>query len=329
VAGVTVVVINLRSKNKAKKYIYDNLIRAEVDHINAYLSNGADIIITKRPKPLSAIPKMGYGCKPVDGGFLIFNTATKDEAIAEDPRVANFVKKFVSGQDYLSNNNRWCLWISDAEFEDAYKIPFVKERVDEVRAFRLKSKDTGAQAMAKKPYQFREFVMPPSNSIIMPSTSSERREYIPCGYIPADTVPNNASFVIPTAPTWLFGLICSKMHVAWVRAICGKLKTDYRYSSTLGYNTFPIPTILDYQKQEIESKVRSVLFARENYTEKTLSDMYDPDHMPEDLRQAHHELDLAIDRLYRPKPYSNDEERLADLFSLYEQMTKAEKEKTK
>ncbi len=329
VAGVTVVVINLRSKNKAKKYIYDNLIRAEVDHINAYLSNGVDIIITKRSKPLSDIPKMGYGCKPVDGGFLIFDTATKDKAIAEDPRITKFVKKFVSGQDYLSNNNRWCLWISDSDFDEAYQIPFIKERVDEVKAFRLKSKDTGAQAMARKSYQFREFVMPPINSIIMPSTSSERREYIPCGYIPADTVPNNASFVISDAPLWIFGIISSRMHMTWVRSVAGQLETRIRYSSAIVYNTFPLNKLLDYQKDELESKVRAVLFARENYTEKTLSDMYDPDHMPEDLRQAHHELDLAVDRLYRPKPYSNDEERLADLFSLYEQMTKAEKEKTK
>ena len=329
VAGVTVVVINLRSKSKAPKYIYDNLIRAEVENINAYLSNGADIIITKRSKPLSSIPKMGYGCKPVDGGFLIFDTATKDKAIAEDPRVAKFVKKFVSGQDYLSNSNRWCLWISDAEYEEAYQIPFIKNRVDEVETFRLKSKDTGAQAMAKKSYQFREFVMPPSNSIIMPSTSSERREYIPCGFIPANTVPNNASFVISDAPLWIFGIISSRMHMAWVRSVAGQLETRIRYSSAIVYNTFPLSPLSDYQKHELEAKVRAVLFARENHAELTLVDMYDPDDMPEDLRQAHHELDLAVDRLYRSKPYNNDEERLADLLALYEQMISTEKEKTK
>lgn len=329
VAGVTVVVINLRSKSKAPKYIYDNLIRAEVEHINAYLSNGADIIITKRSKPLSSMPKMGYGCKPVDGGFLIFDTATKDKAIAEDPRVAKFVKKFVSGQDYLSNSNRWCLWISDAEYEEAYQIPFIKNRVDEVETFRLKSKDTGAQAMAKKSYQFREFVMPPRNSIIMPSTSSERREYIPCGFIPADTVPNNASFVISDAPLWIFGIISSRMHMAWVRSVAGQLETRIRYSSAIVYNTFPLSPLPDYQKHELEAKVRAVLFARENHTELTLVDMYDPDDMPEDLRQAHQELDLAVDRLYRSKPYNNDEERLADLLALYEQMISTEKEKTK
>jgi type I restriction-modification system DNA methylase subunit len=329
VAGVTVVVINLRAKSKAPKYIYDNLIRAEVEHINAYLSNGADIIIAKRSKPLSSMPKMGYGCKPVDGGFLIFDTATKNNAIAEDPRVAKFVKKFVSGQDYLSNSNRWCLWISDAEYEEAYQIPFIKARVDEVRAFRLKSKDSGAQAMAKKSYQFREFVMPPNNSIIMPSTSSERREYIPCGYIPADTVPNNASFVISDAPLWIFGIISSRMHMAWVRSVAGQLETRIRYSSAIVYNTFPLSPLPDYQKHDLEVKVRAVLFARENHSELTLVDMYDPDDMPEDLRQAHHELDLAVDRLYRSKPYNNDEERLADLLALYEQMISIEKEKTK
>ncbi len=329
VAGVTVVVINLRSTSKAKKFIYSNLIRTEVNHINAYLTISGDIIVSKRSRPLSLLPRMGYGCKPVDGGFLIFDTATKDKAVEEDPRVEKYIKKFVSGQDYIGNTNRWCLWISDDEYEEAYQIPFIKERVDEVRSFRLKSKDSGAQAMAKKSYQFREFVLPPSNSIIMPSTSSERREYIPCGYIQADTVPNNASFVIANAPLWIFGIISSRMHMTWVRAVSGQLESRIRYSSAIVYNTFPLKPLLDYEKNELEAKVRAVLFARENHSELRLVDMYDPIKMPEDLRQAHHELDLAVDRLYRPKPYSNDEERLADLFALFEQMTAIEKEKTK
>ncbi|MGH7197069.1 MAG: class I SAM-dependent DNA methyltransferase [Candidatus Saccharimonadales bacterium] len=327
VAGVTVAIIGLRTPMKATKYIYNHGVRAEVDNINAYLSEGSDTIVIKRTKPLSHIPRMGYGCKPVDGGHLIFDTDTMQKAVAQHSGLDRFIKQFVSGQDYLSQKSRWCLWISDAEFEEAYKYEFVRERVDAVREFRLGRKDKGAQDMANKPYQFREFVMPPDNSIIVPSTSSERREYVPIGYIEPETVVNNASFVLSSAPLHVFGIISSRMHMVWMRSVSGKLKTDYRYSSSLVYNTFPLRPLLEHEEKEVASKARNVIFTRQNHTGKTLSEMYDPDKMPEDLRQAHHELDLVVDKLYRSKPYNTDEERLADLFTLYEQMT--EREKTK
>ncbi len=327
VAGVTCVIISLRSTGTSKKYIYDKGVRSEVRGINAYLSEGSEIIVSKRPKPISDIPRMGYGCKPVDGGHLIFDTATRQKAINSNPSVEKYIKKFVSGQDYINNTNRWCLWISDEDFENAYKIDFIRERVDSVKGFRLGSRDTGAQEMAKKPYQFREFVMPPNNSIILPSTSSERREYIPCGYLSHGTVANNASFVISDAPLHIFAILNSKMHMVWVRAVAGQLETRIRYSSAIVYNNFPILNMREAEKEELSHKAKSVLFARENHTEKTLADLYDPDKMPEDLRQAHSELDIAVDRLYRTKPYNSDEERLSDLFAFYEQMTLHKQEK--
>jgi type I restriction-modification system DNA methylase subunit len=327
VAGVTVVIIGLRSPSKAPKYLYDQGIRSEVESINAYLSEGENIIVVKRSKPLSDIPRMGYGCKPVDGGNLIFDTETMQRAVAQNPGLEKYMRKFVSGQDYLNQKIRWCLWISDVDFEDAYRYDFVKERVDAVRDFRLGSKDKGAQDMAKKSYQFREFVMPPENSILVPSTSSERREYIPIDYLPRDVVANNASFVVSSAPLHVFAFISSRMHMVWQRAVGGALETRLRYSSALVYNTFPVRPLLDHEQKELATKARNVIFARENHSEKTLAELYDPDKMPEDLREAHEKLDLAVDRLYRSKPYNSDEERLADLFALYEQMI--EREKTK
>lgn len=327
VAGVTVVIIGLRAISTKPKYIYNNGIRSEATHINAYLSEGDNIIVVKRTKPLSNIPRMGYGCKPVDGGNLIFDTETMQKVVAQNPGIEKFIKKFVSGQDYLNQKTRWCLWISDADFEEAYKYDFIKERVDAVREFRLGRKDKGAQEMAKKPYQFREFVMPPENSILVPSTSSERREYIPIDYLPREVVANNASFVVSGAPLYIFGLISSRIHMVWQRAVGGALETRLRYSSALVYNTFPFQPVNDIQLEEITAKARNVIFARQNHSEKTLAEMYDPDKMPDDVREAHQELDKAVDSIYRAKPYDSDDERLADLFALYEQMT--EKEKTK
>jgi type I restriction-modification system DNA methylase subunit len=327
VAGVTVVIIGLRSPINKSKYIFEQGIQSEVDNINAYLSEGDNVIVTKRSKPLSNIPRMGYGCKPVDGGHLIFDTETMQRAVAQNPGIEKFIKKFVSGQDYLNQKFRWCLWISDADFEEANKYDFVKERVEAVKSFRLESKDKGAQEMAKKAYQFREFVMPPPNSILVPSTSSERREYIPIDYLPQGVVANNASFVVSDAPLHIFAFISSRMHMVWQRAVGGALETRLRYSSALVYNTFPIRPLLNHEQEELAIKARNILFARENHSEKTLAEMYDPDKMPKDVRAAHQELDLAVDRLYRSKPYNSDEERLADLFALYEQMIEREKAK--
>lgn len=325
VAGVTVVIIGLRNISTIPKYIYKGGIRAEATQINAYLSEGDNVIITKRTKPLSNIPRMGYGCKPVDGGNLIFDTATKQEVVSQHPGIEKFIRKFVSGQDYLNQQTRWCLWISDADFDEAYKYDFIKERVDAVRDFRLGRKDKGAQDMAKKPYQFREFVMPPENSILVPSTSSERREYIPIDYLPKDVVANNASFVIFNAPLFIFGIVSSRMHMVWQRAVGGALETRLRYSSALVYNTFPFQSLNDTQLQDISTKARNVIFSRQNHSEKTLAEMYDPDKMPNDVREAHKELDLVVDQIYRAKPYTSDNERLTDLFALYEQMIESER----
>jgi type I restriction-modification system DNA methylase subunit len=329
VAGVTVVVISLRSKNKAKKYIYDNLIRAEVDHINAYLSSGSNIIVYKRTKPLSLLPEMTYGNKPVDGGNLILTQDQKENLVAQYPNVSQFLRPLYGSYEYMNGKHRWCLWITGSDYDEAKSIPPIAERIQNVKVERLKSKKIPTQKLAKVPYQFGETRYSHSKSLIVPRVTSERRKYIVAGFLSSKDIVLDSAQAIYDADLWNLGIVSSRMHMIWVRAVGGQLETRIRYSSALAYNTFPLRQLMDHEKLELDTKARNILFARENHTELSLAEMYDPDKMPDDLVQAHRELDVLVDRLYRPKPYSNDEERLADLFYLYEQMTKAEKEKTK
>jgi type I restriction-modification system DNA methylase subunit len=331
VAGVTVVVINLRSKNKANKYIYDNLIRAEVPSISAYLTAGSDsIFFNRRAKSISGLPDCVMGSKPTDGGFLIFDEDEREKIVTQYPESKKYIKQYTGSGDYINGKVRYCFWISDSDAEHAKTIPPIAEKINKVAEFRAGRTDTPSTVeYAKYPHRFRQRAHKDGQAIIIPSVSSERREYIPIGFLDGNTVASNAANVVYDAPIWLFGIISSRMHMAWVRVVAGKLKTDFRYSSAIVYANYPLPVLSESQKQTLSGYARNVLLVRENHSEKTLAEMYDPTKMPEDLREAHHELDLAVDRLYRPKPYSNDEERLADLFSLYEQMTKAEKEKTK
>lgn len=327
VAGVTVVIIGLRSPSKAPKYLYHQGIRSEVESINAYLSVGSDTIVYKRTKPLSNLPEMTYGNKPVDGGNLILSSEERDKLLHKIPDIAPFIRPLYGSQEYLNGKPRWCLWIDTQDLDTAMLLPEIAERVEKTREMRLDSRDEGANKLATRPYQFRDTKTSTTNTLIVPRVSSERREYIVAGYLSDRDIVLDSAQAIYDAELWIFSVISSKMHLAWVKSVGGRLKTDIRYSSAIIYNTFPMKPLLEHEKQELSQRARSLLFARENHTEKTLAEMYDPDKMPEDLREAHEELDLTVDRLYRSKPYNSDEERLADLFALYEQMI--EREKTK
>lgn len=328
-AGVTVAIISLRNASRAPKYIYEANVRKEANNINAYLFDGLNIFIPRRGRPISQLPNLVYGNKATDGGNLILSDDEKNELTRTNPEAAAYIKGYMGSEELMKGSRRYCLWIADGDIGDALKIPEIARRLDAVKAERLRSKALSTQEYARFPNRFKQRTYKPTASIIIPRVTSERREYIPIDYLDKNTVISDAAFALYDAAPWVFGIISSKMHAAWTKTVAGKLKTDYRYSSDLAYNNFPLPPLLDYQKDEITKKARAVLFSRENHTEKTLSEMYDPHKMPEDLRQAHYELDLVVDRLYRPKPYNSDEERLADLFELYEQMAATEKEKTK
>lgn len=326
-AGVTVVIIGIASPSNRDKSIFaDNgtIIRSKA--ISPYISEGTNTIVRRRSKAISnGMPKIDYGSFALDGGFLTLTKEEKEDIISRDPRAALFIKPFIGSQEMIRGNEKYCIWIEDDAVDDANAIPPIKERVDSVAEWRSGRKGKDSQKNAATPWRFAWNNYKRSAAILFPIVSSERRLYIPIGYLDENTIISNAALAIYDAEPWLFALLESKIHMAWVRTVCGKLKTDYRYSSSLGYNTFPVPPLNPIQKERLTNSAMSILMARENHSEMTLAQMYDPNKMPEDLRNAHDANDLLVDKLYQDKAFLNDEERLAKLFSMYEELTKDKK----
>jgi len=325
-AAVSVIIVGVRNIDKSYKFIYNDNAKYSVNNINAYLANADNVIIEKRTKHLSNLPQMVSGNKPVDGGNLILTEIEKNIILKDFPLSEKFFKRFLGAEELLKGNIRYCLWIEDSMLQDAIKIEPILNKINAVKDFRLKSRDLSAQLLSKKPHQFRDFYEVKNSAIIIPQTGSERRKYLPIGFLNSDTIISNAARVIYDSEPYLFSLISSTMHIQWVRAVAGRLKTDMQYSNTLCYNTFPFPKISNTQKMELENCVFKILEEREKHSEKTLAQLYDPDKMPEGLREAHRQNDLAVERCYRLKPFESDEERLEHLFKLYEQMITKEKE---
>lgn len=320
-AGVTVVIIGLRKKSDEVKILYVDGIRSEVDHINAYLLPSDTDFIFKSSHILSDIPEMVLGSMPRDGSNLVLSPEEKDTIISVSPMAQKYIKKYLGAAEYIRGIDRYCIWVESADYDDAKKIPELKVRFDEVAKMRGKSKAGSTKQYASKPYRFVQISYKPTNSIIVPRVSSELREYIPMGYLDVDVVISDAANAIYDAEPWLFAILESKMHMVWIRTVCGQLETRIRYSSTLGYNTFPVPPLSDAQKDKLTASARAILLARDANFELTLGAMYDPNKMPSDLREAHDKNDVIVDQLYRGKGFANDEDRLTMLFDLYEQMT--------
>lgn len=325
-AGVTVVVVGLRTESKDQKYLYQGGIRNLVARINGYLVDAESIFITRRTRGAlsKALPTMVFGSMPIDGGNLILSPLEVESLTRDDERASKFLKKFVGAKDFIDDSPRYALWIDRVEAEVAEQIPEIAARTKRVREFREASERVATQELAKDPFLFGHKAYKPTDSIIVPSVSSERREYIPMGYLGPDTVISNAAFAVYDAEPWLFALLTSRMHMAWARAVGGKMKTDYRYSNTIVYNNFPVPELGDVDKQKLTEKALRVLDVREYHCEKTLAELYDPDLMPDNLRTAHKDVDDLVDSLYSKRPYESDEDRLSDLFAMYEDMIAAE-----
>lgn len=320
-AGVTVIIAGLCNKNNSKKILYENNLKEITENINPYLISAPSIIVTKSRNPLACLPQIDYGNKPVDGGNLILTKDEKEALITKYPNVKTIIRPLLGSQEYIRGQIRFCLWIADVDLELANSIQEIRERIEKTKFIRLASIDKGANKLAEKPYQFRDFKEGTNNSIIIPRVSSERRKYIPCGFLDSATIILDSAQAIYDAPSWVFGVVTSRMHMVWVRAVAGRLKTDYRYSAELCYNTFPFPDINDEQKRVIGIHVNNILEEREKCSDKTIAELYDPDKMPEGLRRAHHDLDLVIESCYRGKPFESDEKRLEYLFKMYEIMT--------
>ena len=321
-AGVSCIILGLRNLCNTPKFIYNGNSCEIVKNINPYLvASNNNQIIGKIKEPISHIPKMLYGSKPVDEGNLLLSEDEKNELITKHPVLSEYIKRYLGSEEYINGIIKYCLWINSDSYNDIKNIPEIITRVDKVRSFRLKSKKEATRKIAETSYKFAEIRYNSSNCIIIPSVSSERRQYIPIGFLPPNTVVNNLAFAIYNAELWVFGVLSSKMHMIWVNTTAGRLGTGLRYSNTLCYNTFPFPDITDKQKQIIEMHVNNILAEREKHSDKTMAELYDPDKMPQGLREAHHSLDLAIEKCYRQAPFENDEKRLEHLFKRYEIMT--------
>ena len=326
-AGVTCSIIGVQSKNtNDKKYIFDQNHKLEVPKINGYLSIANDIYVTKKQFPFLSLPIMITGNSPYDGGNLMLSPEEKNELINGFPNSKKIIRKAYGANEYINNIERYSLWIDDNDLEFAKSIEIINNRINNNYKQRLEGGDV-ARGLANRPHQFRYRHQGVSSIVIIPIVSSSRREYIPMGLLPSDTIILSSAAAIYNSETYVFSVISSKIHMIWVRLTSGKLRGDIRYLSALTYNTFPFPPINSTQKQELEQSVFRILEERENHSEKTLAQMYDPEKMPAGLREAHRLNDLAVERCYRSKPFESDEERLEYLFGLYEKMIAEEKEK--
>lgn len=319
-AGVTVVITGLRRPSMDKKMLFGSNSVQVVENIGPYLSAGKNLIVEKESKPISNLPKLTYGNKAVDGGNLILERHDLDQLLGQYPEAAVLVKKLLGSNEFINGTQRWSLWIPDDKLDFAQSIPPIAKRIEAVRKMRLASKDAGARLLAERAHQFRDFIPIETNCFLVPKVSSERREYIPIGFLHNDSIITDLAFGIYEPEAWVFAMLSSKMHNVWVRAVGGRLEERIRYSSGLCYNTFPFPNISERQKEALATHAFDVLGEREKHAEKTIASLYDPDSMPEKLLKAHQDLDAAVERCYRSRVFGDDEERLQYLFSLYEQM---------
>jgi len=321
-AGVTVIIVGLRNFSNKAKYIFHDEIQSLAKNINSYLLNSVNIIVTGRSKPLSKLPEISFGSMPNDGGNLLLNEDEKQIIISQNNQAIKYIKKFSGGAEFVRGINKYCLWIEDNDLNEISNIALIQDRVNKVALGRASSKREATKILASVPHQFGEIRHQKTDSIIIPATSSEKREYIPIGFLNEDTIISNSAMAIYHAEPWLFAMVTSRMHMVWVRIIGGKLKTDYRYSAKLCYNTFPFPNITNKQKETLNLYVFAIIEERAKYSSKTMAQLYNPDTMPSGLKKAHKDLDEAIEKCYRLQPFKNDTERLEYLFKLYEEMIK-------
>lgn len=323
-AGVTVSVISLRNVRPGAKYIFADGVRMEATNINGYLANGSNIFIGRRKSPMDTMrPAMVFGSMPRASG-LVLTSDDRQQFISRDTRSGDFIKAYIGTKEHVDGIDRYCLWIDDDQADAARAVPAIAERLARVAEERSRSEADSTASYAARPHRFVQISYRPTESIIVPSVSSERREYIPFGYLDKDVVVSNLAFAVYDAEPWVFALLTSRMHMTWTRAVGGQHETRLRYSNTIVYNNFPVPPLSGTVKETLTIAALRILDVREYHCERTLAELYDPDLMPEDLRKAHTTVDDLVDSIYSKKRYETDEQRLSDLFAIYEEMTAAE-----
>lgn len=325
-AGVTVAIIGISNHAGKVRRLFSigddgNFIAKDVDHINAYLVSGPNVIVEKRSRPVPGLALMNYGNKPVDGGNLLLRPSELDGLGLTASQRQQFVHRIYGSEEFVQGKLRYCLWIPDESLMEAQSVTSIKNRIAAVRQMRLSSRDASAREMAARAHQFREMNHGETHTIVVPIHTSETRPYLPVGLIPSGEFVTNANLAFFDAPVWSIALIASRLHLVWIATVCGKLETRYRYSNTLGWNTFPVPTLTDKNKSDLTRCAEDILLAREHHFPATIADLYDPDAMPADLQAAHDRNDEVLERIYIGRRFKNDTERLEKLFDLYTKMT--------
>ncbi|MEQ5778358.1 class I SAM-dependent DNA methyltransferase [Thalassospira sp. NFXS8] len=322
-AGVTVVIVGVGRTDKPKKIFDGDMVR-EVSEINPYLLPGSPIVVNTSSKPISRIHKMNYGNLPGDGNHLSLSRVEKDNLLKTYPNARKLILPLYGAQEFIKGLQRYCLWIDDKDLYFALSIPIIAKRIENVRITRSESKDSSYNALVSRSHQYRDRNLAEKLTILAPQVSSETREYLPTIALQGCTGTTNQAFALYDAPLWNMALIASRLHLVWIAAVCGKLETRYRYSNTLGWNTFPVPKLTENDKAELTRCAEEILLAREQYFPATIAEMYDPKRMDSDfplVRAAHERNDEVLERIYIGRRFKNDTERLEKLFELYTRMT--------
>ncbi len=340
-AAVHCVIIGFGLEDRPGKLIYEyedikgEPLAVPAANINPYLVDAPDLVLPRRSKPIGSVPEMKTGNKPIDDGNYLFTTAERDAFIAREPASAKWFRRWLGGEEFINAIDRWCLWLGDCSPAELRAMPEAMKRVQAVKAFRAASRSAPTRAIAQTPTRFHTEFIPVQPFVALPQVSSERRETIPMAFLTPDVMCGDKLRVIENATLFHFGVLLSRMHMAWVRQTCGRLKSDYQYSALIVYNNFPWPFSLPEAAAEsaavqsaqaaIESAAQGVLDARAEFPGSSLADLYDPLTMPPALLRAHQKLDAAVDKAYQlaggPRSYRNDAERVAFLFTLYQRLT--------
>lgn len=311
------------ANNQDKRKIYSNGRFKEVKNINAYLLEAPNEFISNRNKPLCDVPQMITGNRPADGGHLIIENEDYEEFLLKEPSARPYVKRLVGSTEFINNKKRWCLWLVGISPSELRKMPMVLQRVEACKEDREKSPDAGRRKLAETPTLFRE-INNPVSFILVPKVSSEKRRYVPMGFLDNNTISTDLNFIIPEATMYHFAILTSNIHMAWMRAVCGRMKSDYRYSANIVYNNFPWPTPTEEQKQKIEQTAQAILDARALYPDSSLADLYDELTMPPELRKAHHQNDIAVMQAYGftkgSEAYKSEAACVAELMKRYQQL---------
>lgn len=327
-AAVHCVIIGFAPFDVSDKHIWDyeqpdsDAHELKARNINPYLVNAPDMLLTNRSDPICNVPAMRFGSMPRDGGNLIFTDAEAKELLRIEPAVEKWLRPYTGAQEFLNGDMRWCLWLVDAPPSELRNLPQTLAHIDAVRKFRLESKAATTRKFAETPTLFCQIAQPETDYLLIPRVSSERRKYIPIGFMNQAVIANDQVLTVTSASLFHFGMVCSEMHNAWMRYTCGRLKSDFRYSKDIVYNNYPWPDEpTDKQRAAVEIAAHAVLDARAQFPDASLADLYDPLTMPPALVKAHQKLDAAADAAYGKRGFRNDAERVAFLFERYQALT--------